>query len=412
MTKHPLRPCLHRLGDAGGHLRPSGSLLSTFLILLAPSVLDVDALMDISDDLDFLPALPSHRDVPIGCIGSGFIMADCHLVAYRQAGFNPIAIASRSRKHAQEVADRHHLESSYDSYHAMLSDTRIRVVDIAVPPDIQLQVVRDVVRYPHVRGILAQKPLAANYDDAQRVVQLCADAGITLCVNQNMRYDQSVRACQSAIRRGYLGDPVLATLDMRAIPHWKPWQSRQGWMTCRIMSIHHLDTMRFWFGEPERVFASFRTDPRTKFAHVDGIGLYILEYKNGLRCMICDDVWTGPAREGAAEDLGIRWRVEGTEGLARGTIGWPKYPLREPSTIDFTNISTGIWHQPRWEQAWFPDAFVGPMAELLIALESGTAPTMSGRDHLKTMALVDACYQSAQQHRAILLPSDMDCPIR
>jgi predicted dehydrogenase len=117
--------------------------------------------------------------------------------------------------------------------------------------------------------------------------------------------------------------------------------------------------------------------------------------------MICDDVWTGPAREGAAADIGIRWRVEGTEGLALGTIGWPGYPERVPSTIDFTTIETGQWHRPRWNEVWFPDAFLGPMSELLIALETDTDPAMSGHDNLKTMALVDACYVSAAEHRAV-----------
>ena len=84
------------------------------------------------------------------------------------------------------------------------------------------------------------------------------------------------------------------------------------------MSIHHLDTFRYWFGTPTRVFASIRPDPRTSklFPHEDGICLYILEYDNGVRASSWDDVWTGPAREGAQADIGIRWRVEGTEGLA------------------------------------------------------------------------------------------------
>jgi predicted dehydrogenase len=218
-----------------------------------------------------------------------------------------------------------------------------------------------------------------------------------------MRYDQSVRASKSLIDQGVLGDPVLATIDMRAIPHWMPWQERQGWMTCRIMSIHHLDTMRYWFGDPTRVYASFRTDPRTEFEHTDGIGLYILEYDSGLRCLICDDVWTGPAREGAAEDLGIRYRIEGTEGLAKGEIGWPKYPARVPSTLDYTTTDAPVWHCPRWDQVWFPDAFLGPMAELLVALESDAEPAMNGEDNLGTMALVDACYESAEKHVAIEL---------
>lgn len=357
----------------------------------------------ISSKLDYLPVLPRDRSVGIGCIGSGFIMADCQLVAYRDAKFNPVAIASRRLSQAEQVAERHGIPSVYKTYQALLDDERVEVVDIAVPPDLQLDVVRDVVKHKQVRGVLAQKPLGVDYTQAKQIVELCKKANITLCVNQNMRYDQSVRACKSVLDRGYLGQSVLATIDMRAIPHWMPWQKRQGWATCRIMSIHHLDTMRYWFGNPSRVFASFRADPRTKFKHVDGIGLYILEYDNGMRCMICDDVWTGPAREGAAADIGIRWRVEGTKGLARGTIGWPEYPKRTPSTIDFTTTATGRWHKPRWKKVWFPDAFVGPMAELLVALENNEQPAMSGSDNLHTMKLVDACYRSAKTHRAVEL---------
>ena len=223
-----------------------------------------------------------------------------------------------------------------------------------------------------------------------------------------MRYDQSVRACRSLLNRGDLGEPVLATIDMRAIPHWMPWQARQGWVTLRIMSIHHLDTLRFWFGDPVRVFASIRPDPRTTFPHEDGICLYILEYACGLRAMGCDDVWAGPAKEGAAADIGIRWRIEGTTGMARGTIGWPSYPTRTPSTLDYTTIASPEWHQPRWEEVWFPDAFVGPMAQLLCALEDQTIPEISAEDNLKTMALVEACYVSAREHRAVELAEITD----
>ena len=47
-------------------------------------------------DLNIHPALPRKRAFRIGTIGSGFIVNDCHLVAYRKAGFNPVAIASRT----------------------------------------------------------------------------------------------------------------------------------------------------------------------------------------------------------------------------------------------------------------------------------------------------------------------------
>ena len=358
----------------------------------------------ISLELEYLPRLPRHRDVGIGCIGAGFIMADCHLVAYRKAGFYPVAVTSRTAQRARQVAERHGL-TAYETVGHLLEDPRVQVVDIAVPPDLQLDVIREVVRRKHgIRGVLAQKPLGVNYAEAVEAVRLCADAGITLAVNQNMRYDQSIRACKCLLDRGYLGTPVLATIEMRAIPHWMPWQEPLGWVTLRIMSIHHLDAFRYLFGDPVRVFASVREDPRTarKFVHVDGICLYILEYANGLRAAAWDDVWTGPALEGAEKDIYIRWRVEGLEGLARGTIGWPDYPHPTPSTLDFTTTrQPGYWFQPRWREVWFPDAFAGTMAQLLCALEDGTEPEISGRDNLRTMALVEACYVSAREHRAV-----------
>lgn len=357
-----------------------------------------------ANSLEYLPRLPRDKSVGIGCIGAGFIMADCHLVAYRQAGFRPVAIASRDLGHAQAVAQRHQIAHGYADYREMLRNPEVTVVDVAVPPDVQLQVIRDIVEQAgHIRGVLAQKPLGVNYAEACQIVRLCREAGVTLGVNQNMRYDQSVRACKSLLQRGDLGEPVLATIDMRAIPHWMPWQERLGWVTLRIMSIHHLDTLRYWFGDPVRVFASVRPDPRTQFAHTDGICLYILEYANGLRAMGCDDVWAGPAKEGAAADIGIRYRIEGTSGMARGTIGWPSYPERTPSTLDYTTTASPQWHQPRWQEVWFPDAFVGPMAQLLCAIEDGTVPEINGDDNLRTMALVEACYRAAAEHRAIEL---------
>ncbi|MBI1375436.1 MAG: gfo/Idh/MocA family oxidoreductase [Phycisphaera sp.] len=333
-------------------------------------------------------------------------MADCHLVAYREAGFNPVAISSRTRSSARAVARRHGITKAYDDYEAVLDDPAVEVVDVAVPPDVQIDVIKQIVkRKGKIRGLLAQKPLGVDFRQAKQIVEMCDKAGIRLVVNQNMRYDHSVRACKSLLDRGVFGRPVLGTIDMRAIPHWMPWQQRQGWVTLRIMSIHHLDTFRYWFGDPQRIFASTTPDPRTqrKFEHADGVCLYILEYADGMRCSSWDDVWAGPAREGAAEDLGINWRVEGTTGMARGTIGWPKYPERSPSTIDFTTTATGEWHKPRWKKVWFPDAFVGPMAELLCDLEGSAPAQMTGQDNLKTMALVDAAYKSAREHRAVQL---------
>jgi predicted dehydrogenase len=315
-----------------------------------------------------------------------------------------VAITSRTRSRADAVAARHGIPRVYDTAAELLDDPEVQVVDVALPPHLQPDTIAEVVRHENVRGILAQKPLALSYADAVRVVELCERSGKVLAVNQNMRYDQSIRALKDLLGRRLLGEPVLATIDMRAIPHWMDWVKPYGKLSYYVMSIHHLDTFRFLFGTPERVLSSARPDPRTTFPHQDGIDIYILEYAGGLRCLGLDDVWTGPAREGAASDIGIRWRVEGTEGLAEGTIGWPRYPERAPSTLRYTCIRGGPrWIEPTWSEVWFPDAFAGTMAELLVALERGSTPELSGRDNLETVALVECAFRGAIERREVRL---------
>ncbi len=356
-------------------------------------------------NLDIHPPLPTKKDFRIGILGSGFIVSDCHLVSYREAGFNPVAIASRTRENASRTAARHAIPKVCDSYEQLLDDPTIEVLDIAVPPDHQLGLIEAACARRTVKGILAQKPLGMNYAEALAAVECCERAGITLAVNQNMRYDQSVRAAKTLLTNGTIGEPVLATIDMRGIPHWMPWQADLGWVTLRIMSIHHLDCLRYWFGEPEGIFCSTRPDPRTKFPHTDGICTYILEYVSGLRCVAIDDTWTGPAKEGCPGDIGIKWRIEGLNGLAMGDIGWCKEPYTSPSTIRYASKGDATFHEPRWPESWFPDAFAGTMGQLLIALETGREPAISGRDNLQTMALVDAAYLSAAEHRMVKLCS-------
>jgi predicted dehydrogenase len=346
---------------------------------------------------------PIRSDFGIGAIGAGFIMRDVQLRAYADAAFNVVGITSRTPEVAREVADLRGIPRVYDSLEEMVQDPAIEILDIAVPPDCQLDVVRTAVRHGrHLKGILAQKPLAVNYYHASEIVRLCAERNLPLAVNQNMRFDQSIRALKTLIARGDLGSPVLATIEMRAVPHWQTWLQTYSRLTLLNMSIHHIDSFRFLFGEPESIYVSARKDPRTRFPHEDGICLYILEYPSGLRAAAWDDVWIGPRSQ--ADDLSpyIKFRVEGTDGVAEGTLGWPYYPNRTPSTLTFTTAAQpGIWVTPRWREVWFPDAFQGPMADLMNAIASGTEPGVNGSDNLKTMAIIEAGYRSISEHRPV-----------
>jgi predicted dehydrogenase len=87
--------------------------------------------------------------------------------------------------------------------------------------------------------------------------------------------------------------------------------------------------------------------------------------------------------------------------VAKGTIGWPDYPDGSPSTIDFTSKKQpGYWFRPRWQERWFPQAFAGTMGQLMKAIETNSEPEISGHDNLRTMALIEAAYKSAETGQA------------
>ncbi len=144
--------------------------------------------MPLDLSLNYLPRLPARRDWRIGCVGAGFVMRDCHLPAYRQAGFQPYALAARAPERARGVAAQWQIPRCHTDVTALLADPAVEVLDIAVPPAAQPEIIRAAARHgAHIKGILAQKPLALSYAAARECVELCERAGIRLAVNQNMR---------------------------------------------------------------------------------------------------------------------------------------------------------------------------------------------------------------------------------
>ena len=340
------------------------------------------------------------RGFRIGCIGAGMIMAECHLAAYAQANFSVAAIASRTVARAQAVADRWGIKQVHPTPEALIADPSVEVLDIAYPPDQQPALIRLALQQPHIKAILAQKPLALTLAEAMALRDQAAAAGKIVSVNQNMRYDQSMRVLKQILNRGDLGEVVFAQIDMHAIPHWQGFLAGYDRLTLANMAVHHLDVLRFLFGEPVEITTTMRPDPRTTFAHTDGITVSTLRFQSGVLAVSLEDVWSGPRGDGYVDDQHINWRVDGTRGVAKGTIGWPK---GLPSTLTYASQITtgGQWVTPSWDSMWFPQAFIGVMEQVQYALASGTAPALSVADNVRTVALVEAAYLSAAEGRTV-----------
>jgi predicted dehydrogenase len=342
------------------------------------------------------------RDLKIGCIGAGMIMAECHLPAYKEVGFPVVSIASRTKSRAEGVAKRWGIPKVHDTPEALIEDPDVEIIDIAYPPDQQPDLIRHALKQKHIKGILAQKPLSLTLADAIQLRDAAKAAGKILSVNQNMRYDQSMRVLKQILERGDLGTVVFAEIDMHAIPHWQTFLADYDRLTLANMSVHHLDVLRYLFGEPKSIFTAVRPDPRTEFAHVDGITVSTLQFESGVMAVSIEDVWSGPRQEGYESDAFISWRVDGTDGVAKGTIGWPT-GARSTLTYASTKTTGGKWVTPTWDTMWFPHAFKGIMEQLQYAVKTGAPPALTVADNVKTVALIEAGYRSMKDNRAVSL---------
>ena len=342
------------------------------------------------------------KGLKIGCIGAGMIMAECHLAAYAEAGFTVAAIASRTVAKAEAVAARWGIPRVHATPEALIADPQVEILDIAYPPDQQPALILAALKQPHIKAILAQKPLALTLADAVMLRDAAASAGKVLSVNQNMRYDQSMRVLKQILEKGELGEVVFAQINMHAIPHWQGFLADYDRLTLANMSVHHLDVLRFLFGEPTEITTVTRTDPRTSFAHTDGITVSTLRFESGALAVSLEDVWSGPRAKGYDDDQSITFRVAGTKGVAKGTIGWP---TGAASTLTYASQITtgGQWVTPTWGSMWFPQAFIGVMEQLQYAVSSGTAPALSVADNVKTVALIEAGYRSIAEGRTVKL---------
>ena len=118
----------------------------------------------------------------------------------------------------------------------------------------------------------------------------------------------------------------------------------------------------------------------------------ILDYGNRIRCsLVLNHLHRHNQKHQASE-----FKVEGTGGAALLTMGINlDYPAGKPDTLQVA-LGDSDWQALSLRGSWFIEAFEGPMSNLqrFIAGEDDGLIT-SVDDAIRTMALVEACYDSS-----------------
>jgi predicted dehydrogenase len=347
--------------------------------------------------LDYTPCLPAKTDYGIGIIGCGGIVNYAHLVAYKHNGLNVLACYDMDVTAARTTAERHSIPNVYEALDDLLADPAIEIVDIAVQPWHQRQIAERALAAG--KHLLCQKPLSDKFEDARVIVATGQRAGRKVAVNQQMRWGAGIAAARDLIRKGFIGQPTDAQIQVSTNTPWHmwPWLATSPRLEITYHSIHYIDALRALFGDPEWVTSRHAKYPK-QGAQAETKTITVLDYANGLQALIavnhCDD----------SPDTYATFRFLGTEGIIKGTIGLMyDYPNGRPDTFEVHRHSDApdAWQTIPLEGLWIPDAFIGPMASLMEAIQTDGAPATDAEDNLNTLRIVEAAYRSAAENRSV-----------
>jgi len=89
--------------------------------------------------------------------------------------------------------------------------------------------------------------------------------------------------------------------------------------------------------------------------------------------------------------------------VIEGTIGTNyDYPDGRNDTIKFTSRThPELNFSATLPGKWIPDAFYGPMASLMEAIQTDGEPVTSAKDNLGTLRVVEAAYRSMSEARSV-----------
>jgi predicted dehydrogenase len=343
-------------------------------------------------------ALPPKTDYGIGLIGCGGIVNYGHLPAYRARGFRVLACYDQNRQAAEETAARFGIPRVADSLEDLLADDEIEIVDLAITPWAQREVAEKAANAG--KHLLCQKPLSDDYRRAVEIVEIAEQPGVKLAVNQQMRWTAGISVAKQLVDLGAIGTPADIRIEtsVRTPWHMWPWIGEGERIDILFHSIHDQDSLRYLFGDPVSVFSQhsrFPDQPETGETRT----ITLFQYDRPLTTLI------DMQHHNWSNDQFSIFRFLGDKGLIRGTKGaLYDYPNGRVDTLAFqANAEPLVWHEASLSTRWFPDAFAGPMASLMEAIQTGGEPITSGRDNLKTLQTVFAAYRSAAENRPVTL---------
>ncbi|MFP4058804.1 MAG: Gfo/Idh/MocA family protein [Candidatus Brocadiia bacterium] len=336
-----------------------------------------------------LPAatpLPRRRDWGIGMVGFGGIARGAHAPAYREAGWPIVAVADPDPAARQVAAGKFGVDRLYTDYRELVADPKVEVVDLLTHPTLREEAVRAAVEAG--KPIITEKPLAATLDEARRMADLAYRAGIPFAVHQNYRWRAACFLAHHAVRRGLVGEPYLASIEIVgrqdvALAGHPFYAVCRDFLTVQ-WNTHLADLLRYWTGrDARRVLARTARMKGQNFAS-DNLLTAVHDFGPGLTGHIFHSelLRVSPALGGD------RCRVDGD----RGSL---VCDFDSRLTLESAELGGGP-RRIEVARGAYARSFAGSMGDFLLAIEEGREPQVSARRNLATLRTVMAEEASAR----------------
>jgi predicted dehydrogenase len=338
-------------------------------------------------DLPYEVSDPRNYNPNIALVGCGGI-TEQHLIAYKRAGYNVVALCDIDSKAAQNGRDKYYPDAQiFTDYKDVLKLDAVEVIDFATHPEVRYKMMLEAVSAQ--KHILSQKPFVTDLDQGERLVEAADKGGVKIAVNQNGRWAPHFSYMRQAIKSQLIGEVAAVHMGISWNHNWiagTPFEEIHE-LILFDFGIHWFDMLSAFLHNKEidEVYAVTATFPQQEVKPPMLAQVMV----SGSDCVgsITFDADTLYGEEDRTTVIG-----------RRGTIKSFGPDLNEQEVHLFTQEGLAI---PSLKGTWFPDGFHGTMAELLCSIEEGREPENSGRNNLKSLALCFAAIESARQGKPL-----------
>ncbi|MDA1191808.1 MAG: Gfo/Idh/MocA family oxidoreductase [Candidatus Poribacteria bacterium] len=337
---------------------------------------------------------PNYR---VAVIGAGYF-SRFHLDAWtRIPDVELVAVCDTDEGKARHAAASHGIPTVHTDYRAMVEAIQPDFVDIITRPDTHLALCADLAE----RGIhlICQKPLAPTYEESARLVETVSRSDVRFMAHENFRWQPWYREIKRLLDDGTLGEMHSVYFRWRTGDGWgddaylerQPYFREYERFLIFEAGVHLLDTFRYLGGEVESVYA--RLDRRNPIIRGEDAALVVLNFQSGATATFDANRYNECEAENTRYTFGTL-RLDGSRGHVElemdGTLRVKL--LGKPSCVhEYARSTLGFGGDCcRALQQHFVDR-----------LRDGQPFESEGEDYLKTLRLVEACYESNERRQVM-----------